>query len=64
MVRVEDVDGHHERARREGAAILRVPEDFPYGERQYVTRDLAGHEWIFSQTIADVDPRDWGGIPG
>ena len=29
MVRVEDVDAHHERARREGASVLKAPEDFP-----------------------------------
>ena len=26
--------------------------------------DLAGHRWTFSQTIADVNPTDWGGTPG
>ena len=23
--------------------------------------DIGGHRWTFSQTIADVDPADWGG---
>jgi hypothetical protein len=23
--------------------------------------DLAGHEWTFSQTLADVAPEEWGG---
>lgn len=63
MVRVEDVDAHHERARRSGVRILRPPTDFPYGERQYNAEDFAGHHWSFSQSIADVDPRDWGGTP-
>ena len=61
MVRVEDVDAHHERAQPHGARILDTPTDFPYAERQYTTEDLAGHRWTFSQTIADVAPEDWGG---
>ena len=61
MVRVEDVDAHYERARRSGGKILREPTDFPYGERQYNVEDFAGHHWCFSQSIADVDPAEWGG---
>jgi uncharacterized glyoxalase superfamily protein PhnB len=64
MVRVEDVDAHHARAHDRGARILDAPADFPYGERQYVAEDLAGHHWTFSQTIADVAPEDWGGQAG
>jgi len=60
MVRVDDVDGHFARARQGGARILRPPEDFPYGERQYSAEDLEGHRWTFSQSIADVEPEDWG----
>jgi uncharacterized glyoxalase superfamily protein PhnB len=64
MVRVEDVDAHHERARARGARILQRPTDFPYGERQYEAEDPAGHRWSFSQSIADVAPESWGGVPG
>jgi uncharacterized glyoxalase superfamily protein PhnB len=64
LVRVEDVDSHYERARRCGVRIVREPRDYPYGERQYNAEDFAGHRWCFSQSIADVDPRDWGGTPG
>ncbi len=64
MVRVENVDAHYERARRNGMQILRGPMDYPYGERQYNVEDCAGHHWCFSQSIADIDPRDWGGTPG
>jgi uncharacterized glyoxalase superfamily protein PhnB len=64
IVRVEDVDAHHERAQLHGARILDTPTDFPYGERQYNAEDLAGHRWTFSQTIADVAPEDWGGQSG
>jgi uncharacterized glyoxalase superfamily protein PhnB len=61
LVRVADANAHHERAREAGATILSAPEDFPYGERQYNAQDPAGHIWTFSESIADVDPADWGG---
>jgi len=61
MVRVEDADRHREQAEREGARIVSPPTDYPYGERQYTAEDSAGHRWTFSQTIADVDPAEWGG---
>lgn len=61
MVRVEDVDQHCRQARMHGAAVLREPADYPYGERQYSVADPAGHCWNFSQSIADVDPASWGG---
>ncbi len=64
MVRVEDVAAHCELAARYGAKILNQPSDFVYGERQYSVEDPSGRVWTFSQSIADVDPRDWGGIPG
>ena len=63
MVRVENIDAHYERAKRSGGKIIREPRDYPYGERQYNVEDFAGHHWCFSQSIADVDPRDWGGTP-
>ncbi|MDQ3400594.1 MAG: hypothetical protein M3470_06310 [Chloroflexota bacterium] len=49
------------RAVKVGARILQPPTDFPYGERQYTVVDIGGHRWTFSQSIADVDPGDWGG---
>lgn len=61
LVRVADVDGHHERARLHGARILHPPETYPYGERQYTAQDPDGHRWSFSQTVADVAPEAWGG---
>jgi len=63
LVRVDDVKAHHTRAQEHGARIDRPPADCPFGERQYSVVDLAGHRWTFSQTIADVDPKDWGGEP-
>jgi uncharacterized glyoxalase superfamily protein PhnB len=64
MVRVENVNAHHERSKQRGARILREPEDYPYGERQYSVADFAGHRWKFSQSIADVAPEEWGGTSG
>ena len=61
MIRVDDVNGHHDRARQHGARIVRPPADHPYGERQCTVEDLGGHSWTFSQSIADVDPLIWGG---
>jgi uncharacterized glyoxalase superfamily protein PhnB len=61
MVRVADVDAHHAHAREAGAWILQPPTDHVYGERQYSVLDLGGHAWTFSQSIADVHPRSWGG---
>lgn len=61
MVRVEDARGHCERARAHGARILMEPTDFEYGERQYHAEDPAGHQWTFSETLADVPPESWGG---
>ncbi len=61
MVRVADVDAHHARALAMGARVLGAPVSYPYGERQYSAVDLGGHRWTFSQSIADVDPADWGG---
>src|SRR5258708_5858370 len=63
MVRVQDVDRHHERAKQRGARILRPPADYPYGERQYTAEDLAGHCWTFSQSIADVAPENGAARP-
>jgi uncharacterized glyoxalase superfamily protein PhnB len=62
MVRVEDIDRHYEAVKDSGAQIIGVPTDHPYRERQYTVEDPGGHRWTFSQTIADIDPKIWGGI--
>ena len=61
MVRVEDARVHCERARANGAKIIDELRDFEYGERQYTAEDFAGHQWTFTETIADVAPETWGG---
>jgi uncharacterized glyoxalase superfamily protein PhnB len=61
IVRIADVDSHYLKAKAAGALILHEPQIFPYGEKQYSAEDLAGHVWVFSQSVADLDPADWGG---
>jgi uncharacterized glyoxalase superfamily protein PhnB len=61
LVRVDDVDRHCDVARGAGATIVAEPANYPYGERQYTAVDVGGHRWTFSESIADVDPADWGG---
>jgi uncharacterized glyoxalase superfamily protein PhnB len=62
MIRVADARAHCERARAAGARIASPPADYPYGERQYTAIDFSGRAWTFSESIADVDPREWGGV--
>jgi hypothetical protein len=61
MVRVEDAEAHCAHARDRGATILSPAADQPFGERQYAARDFAGRTWVFTQSIAGVDPAFWGG---
>lgn len=50
----DDLDGHCERARTAGAAIVAEPTDEFYGDRIYRATDLEGHEWTFSMHVRDV----------
>jgi uncharacterized glyoxalase superfamily protein PhnB len=61
MVRVDDVDAHHQRALAKGARVHGPPTTYPFGERQYGVVDLGGHQWVFTQSVADVAPDEWGG---
>lgn len=61
MVRVENADAHYAKALAAGARASGEPTTYPYGERQYATQDLAGHWWVFSQSVEDVPPSQWGG---
>jgi uncharacterized glyoxalase superfamily protein PhnB len=63
MVRVDDAHAHCEHARQNGASITTPPTNHMFGERQYNALDFAGHRWTFTQSIADVNPLDWGGTP-
>jgi uncharacterized glyoxalase superfamily protein PhnB len=46
LVYIDDVDGHHTRAKAAGAVILSEPEDGPPA-RRYRVEDLEGHRWMF-----------------
>jgi len=61
MVRVPNVDEHYAQAVLAGAKVCDAPTTYPYGERQYAALDLAGHRWVFSQSVDDVHPSEWGG---
>ena len=61
MVRVDDAAAHCDRARSAGARIVADLQDYEYGERQYTAEDPAGHQWTFSETVADKAPEEWGG---
>ncbi len=60
-VAVEDVDGHYAHSVAAGAKILQPPTEYMFGERQYTVEDPEGHRWTFSQSVQDVDPREWAG---
>jgi uncharacterized glyoxalase superfamily protein PhnB len=61
MVHIDEIDDHYERVKASGARVINPPTAYPFGERQYSVEDIGGHRWTFSQSIADVDPKDWGG---
>ena len=60
VVRVEDAQGHCERARDFGAKIISAPNRCEFGEIQYGVEDLEGKRWTFTQSFADIDPSSWG----
>ena len=62
IIRIRNADEHHAAAKLAGAEILHPPETYPYGERQYSATDPGGHVWTFSETVANVNPGDWGGV--
>jgi uncharacterized glyoxalase superfamily protein PhnB len=59
---VQDVEGHHARAKAEGAEIVEEPHETMYGEFQYAALDLDGHHWLFSRHARDVSPEEWGAV--
>jgi uncharacterized glyoxalase superfamily protein PhnB len=61
IVRVTDVQAQFEQATQHGATIVTAPAELPFGERQCTVQDPWGHQWTFSQTIADIAPEEWGG---
>jgi uncharacterized glyoxalase superfamily protein PhnB len=59
---VADVEEHFHRCALSGCRIVEDLNDTIYGERQFVVEDYAGHRWIFSQHVKDVEPSDWGAL--
>jgi uncharacterized glyoxalase superfamily protein PhnB len=57
---VEDVEGHFQRAKAAGAAIVEELHETGYGELQYGAEDLERHHWLFSRHARDVCPEEWG----
>ena len=64
MVRVDDADSHYEHARQRGAQYCGRRRTTRTGNGSTPVVDPGGHQWTFSQSIADIDPTDWGGTPG
>jgi uncharacterized glyoxalase superfamily protein PhnB len=62
VLRVDDIDAGFERAVAAGSTVVHEPHTWEYGERQATVDDYAGHRWTLSQTVADVDPAEWGGL--
>lgn len=62
LVFVDDVDEHREKVRAAGVDVVSEPADRPWGLRQYLVEDLDGHQWEFTQFIADVSPSEWGAV--
>ncbi|HEY3085760.1 MAG TPA: VOC family protein [Candidatus Dormibacteraeota bacterium] len=57
LVYVDDLDGHYERAKAEGARILSPLEESDEGKR-YRAEDLEGHRWMFMQsTTPNLDAK-------
>src|SRR2546430_7749619 len=61
LVRVEDVDQHYAKTSAAGVRIIRVPESYPFGERQYTAEDCGGIILTFFLTIDVIDSPRWGG---
>ncbi|HKP61901.1 MAG TPA: VOC family protein [Polyangiales bacterium] len=59
---LDDVDGHYERAKAQGAKIIEPPKTSDYGDeywsdRSYGVEDPEGHHWWFVQRIREQKPR-------
>jgi uncharacterized glyoxalase superfamily protein PhnB len=57
---VADVNAHYGKAKAAGATIVEDLHETIYGDRQYGTRDLDGHHWLFSAHARDVSPAERG----
>ena len=60
MAYVDDVEGHYERARKEGATIVMELGEQPWGDRRYEALDVEGHRWYFAEHVRDVSMDERG----
>jgi uncharacterized glyoxalase superfamily protein PhnB len=60
VVFVDDVDEHFATVEDAGVKVVHPPVDKPWGLRQYLVKDPAGHLWEFSQHVRSVAPEEWG----
>ena len=51
---IQDVDGHHDRAKAGGAEIVVELRDTEYGSREYSARDPEGHLWHFGTYLPEM----------
>ena len=49
---VEDVNATVDKALQAGATLLNPVQDYDYGYRQALVRDVFGHHWLIESTIA------------
>lgn len=61
MLKVADVEKVVATAVARGAQLVDETHDWEYGERQAAIDDPFGHQWVLNQTVADVEPEQWGG---
>jgi len=61
MLKVADVTALVASVTAGGGAVVDPPRDWEYGERQATVDDPFGHQWVLTQTLADVAPDEWGG---
>lgn len=53
---VDDVDGFFEKVKDSGAKVVAKPETKFWGDRVFSVHCPEGHQWTFSQNVADFDP--------
>ena len=54
MVYVKGIDDHFAVAEREGATIIKAPEDMYWGDRRYEALDLDGHHWFLHERTRHI----------
>lgn len=55
-LRVDDVEAFHRRAAEEGAEVLKLPTDEPWGMREFAIRSPDGHRFMLAQSTHESGP--------